>query len=154
MSTIWANFERNLPFNGVLRHSLPSSGVVRPWTEYHFQGCYGQSHSKHRMWCDIGVASNDNIAKCWCGTDKVGVATVTPAIRHSPPMSAAQHTSSGVVRHSLPSSVWCRTAYSPVSSAALWCGAGILHSMPFRILPRHTAGGGGYDSRAISPWLS
>ena len=34
----------------------------------------------------VGVANNDKRAKCWCGTGKVGVATVTPAIRHSPPM--------------------------------------------------------------------
>ena len=35
----------------------------------------------------VGVANNDNRAKCWCGTGKVGVATATPAIRHSPPMT-------------------------------------------------------------------
>ena len=34
----------------------------------------------------VGVANNDKRAKCWCGTGKVGVATATPAIRHSPPM--------------------------------------------------------------------
>ena len=34
----------------------------------------------------VGVANNDKRAKCWCGTDKVGVATATPAIRHSQPM--------------------------------------------------------------------
>ena len=34
----------------------------------------------------VGVANNDKRAKCWCGTDEVGVATATPAIRHSPPM--------------------------------------------------------------------
>ena len=55
-------------------------------TEDRFQSWYGQSHPKHIMWCNIGVASNDNTAKCWCGTDKVGVAMATPAIRHSPPM--------------------------------------------------------------------
>ena len=32
------------------------------------------------------MANNDKRAKCWCGTGKVGVATATPAIRHSPPM--------------------------------------------------------------------
>ena len=37
----------------------------------------------------VGVANNDKRAKCWCGTDKVGVATATPAIRHSPPMIAS-----------------------------------------------------------------
>ena len=26
------------------------------------------------------VANNDKMAKCWCGTGKVGVATATPAI--------------------------------------------------------------------------
>ena len=35
----------------------------------------------------VGVANNDKRAKCWCGTGKVGVATATPAIWHSPPMS-------------------------------------------------------------------
>ena len=39
----------------------------------------------------IGVANNDKRAKCWCGTGKVGVATATPVIRHSPPM---RHTES------------------------------------------------------------
>ena len=34
----------------------------------------------------VGVANNDKRAKCWCGTGKVGVATATPTIRHSPPM--------------------------------------------------------------------
>ena len=34
----------------------------------------------------VGVASNDKRAICWCGRGKVGVATATPAIRHSPPM--------------------------------------------------------------------
>ena len=34
----------------------------------------------------VGVANNDKRAKCWCGTGKVGVATTTPAIRHSPSM--------------------------------------------------------------------
>ena len=34
----------------------------------------------------VVVANNDKRATCWCGTGKVGVATATPAIRHSPPM--------------------------------------------------------------------
>ena len=40
----------------------------------------------------VGVANNDKRAKCWCGTGKVGVATATPAIRHSPPMPASLYT--------------------------------------------------------------
>ena len=36
----------------------------------------------------VGVANNDKRAKCLCGTGKVGVATATPARRHSPPMTA------------------------------------------------------------------
>ena len=36
----------------------------------------------------VCVANNDKRAKCWCGTGKVGVATATPAIQHSPPMLA------------------------------------------------------------------
>ena len=34
----------------------------------------------------VGEANSNKRAKCWCGTGKVGVATATPAIRHSPPM--------------------------------------------------------------------
>ena len=48
-----------------------------------FRSWYGQSV----MWCAIGMAGNDNRSKCWFGSDKVGVAQATPAIRRSPPMS-------------------------------------------------------------------
>ena len=34
----------------------------------------------------VGVANNDKRAKCWCGTGKVGAATATTAIQHSPSM--------------------------------------------------------------------
>ena len=37
-------------------------GLLRSWC--------GQSHAM----CSIGVTGNDNLAKCWCGVDKVGVA--------------------------------------------------------------------------------
>ena len=36
------------------------------------------------------MASNDERAKCLCGTGKVGVAPATPAIRHSPLTNACQ----------------------------------------------------------------
>ena len=45
--------------------------------------------AKHNMinqQVKVGVTNNDKRAKCWCGMGKVGVATATPAIRHSPPM--------------------------------------------------------------------
>ena len=38
------------------------------------------------FWCAVGVASNANLTKSWYGKGKVGVATATPTIRHSPPM--------------------------------------------------------------------
>ena len=43
-------------------------------------------HNMVNQQVKVGVANNDKRAKCWCGTGKVGVATATPAIRHSPPM--------------------------------------------------------------------
>ena len=43
-------------------------------------------HNMINQQVKVGVARNDKRAKCWCGTGKVGVATATPAIRHSPPM--------------------------------------------------------------------
>ena len=43
-------------------------------------------HNMINQQVKVGVANNDKRAKCWCGTGKVGVATATPAIRHSPPM--------------------------------------------------------------------
>ena len=43
-------------------------------------------HNMINQQVKVGVATNDKRAKCWCGTGKVGVATATPAIRHSPPM--------------------------------------------------------------------
>ena len=39
----------------------------------------------------VGAANNDKMAKCWCGTGKVGVATATPVMRHSPPMSVSEY---------------------------------------------------------------
>ena len=44
------------------------------------------NHNMINQQIKVGVANNDKRAKCWCGTGKVGVATATPAIRHSPPM--------------------------------------------------------------------
>ena len=43
-------------------------------------------HNMVNQQVKVGVAYNDKRVKCWCGTGKVGVATATPAIRHSPPM--------------------------------------------------------------------
>ena len=43
-------------------------------------------HNMINQQAKVGVANNNKRAKCWCGTGKVGVATATPAIRHSPPM--------------------------------------------------------------------
>ena len=43
-------------------------------------------HNMINQQVKVGVANNDKMAKCWCGTGKVGVATATPAIRHSQPM--------------------------------------------------------------------
>ena len=45
-------------------------------------------HNMINQQVKVGVANNDKMAKCWCGTGKVGVTTATPAIRHSPPMAA------------------------------------------------------------------
>ena len=42
-------------------------------------------HNMINQQVKVGVANNER-AKCWCGMGKVGVATATPAIRHSPPM--------------------------------------------------------------------
>ena len=41
-----------------------------------FQSWYGQSI----VWHAFSVASYDNLAKYWCGKDKVGVTLATPAI--------------------------------------------------------------------------
>ena len=43
-------------------------------------------HNMINQQVKVGVGNNDKRAICWCGTGKVGVATATPAIRHSPPM--------------------------------------------------------------------
>ena len=48
-------------------------------------------HNMINQQVKVGVANNDKRAKCWCGTGKVGVATATPAIRHSPPMVEGQN---------------------------------------------------------------
>ena len=45
-------------------------------------------HNMVNQQVNVGVASNDEGAKCWCDTRKVGVAAATPAIRHDPPMNA------------------------------------------------------------------
>ena len=45
-------------------------------------------HNMINQQVKVGVANTDKRAKCWCGTGKVGVATATPDIRHSPPMLA------------------------------------------------------------------
>ena len=50
-----------------------------------FQSWYGQSVIWRRR--AFGVASNDDLAECWCEKDKVGVALATPAILRSPPMA-------------------------------------------------------------------
>ena len=39
------------------------------------------------------MASNDKRIKCWCGTGKVGVATATTTIQHSPPMDITEEES-------------------------------------------------------------
>ena len=57
-----------------------------PWAEDGFQSWCGQNIIMVNQKVKVGVANNDKRAKCWCGTGKVGVATATPAIRHSPPM--------------------------------------------------------------------
>ena len=46
-------------------------------------------HNMINQQVKVGVANNDKRAKCWCGTGKVGVATDTPAIQHSPSMEGA-----------------------------------------------------------------
>ena len=43
-------------------------------------------HNMINQQVKVGVANNDKRAKCWCGMGKVGVATATLAIRHSPPI--------------------------------------------------------------------
>ena len=48
-------------------------------------------HNMLNQQVKVGVANNDKRAKCWYGTGKVGVATATPAIRHSPPMIVGDH---------------------------------------------------------------
>ena len=49
-----------------------------------------RKHGLPCFWCAAGVASNKNLTKSWYGKGKVGVAPVTPTIRHSPPMHGSE----------------------------------------------------------------
>ena len=65
-------------------------GVVA-WAEDGFQSWCGQNIGNMvNQQVKVGAARNDKRAKRWCGTGKVGVATVTPAIRHSSPMGSGR----------------------------------------------------------------
>ena len=64
--------------------------TVWPSRAYMGGGCFPKlvwpKHNMVNQQVKVGVVNNDKRAKC--ATGKVGVATVTPAIRHSPPMRA------------------------------------------------------------------
>ena len=55
-------------------------------------------HNMINQQVKVGVANNDKRARCWCGTGKVGVATTTPAIRHSPPMAGGAYVAFGCMQ--------------------------------------------------------
>ena len=60
-----------------------------------FQKLVWPKHNMINQQVKVGVANNDKRAIRWCGTGKVGVATATPAIRHSPPMYVSTRTGGG-----------------------------------------------------------
>ena len=69
----------------VVRRCFYSQWASWPWAEDGFQSWCGQNIIWYQQ-VKVDVANNDKRAKCWCGTGKVGVAMVTPAIWHSSPM--------------------------------------------------------------------
>ena len=67
----------------------PGLAVVYPRTIASVEKCFQIWYGQNVTWRVFGVAGkNYNLAKCWCGKDKVSVALATPDLLHFPPMPA------------------------------------------------------------------
>ena len=89
----WADFEKAAKAEALCAAASKGSFVVAICVIASMGGGWfpklvWPKHNMINQQVKVGVANNDKRAKCWCGTGKVGVATATPAIRHSPPMIA------------------------------------------------------------------